>query len=93
VFSGNKKIAVKNIGLRPGEKMYENLMTEEEAKNAFETETSFIVLSEIIPSNYKSEENKQKRLKKTALRNYCSKEIEPLSKEKLKMLLIKEKII
>ncbi|MGD6940729.1 SDR family NAD(P)-dependent oxidoreductase [Cytobacillus gottheilii] len=40
----NDKVQIKEIGLRPGEKMYEQLMTEDEAKIALETEELFILL-------------------------------------------------
>lgn len=36
-------IKIEEIGLRPGEKMYEELMTEEESRNALETEEMFII--------------------------------------------------
>lgn len=36
-------VEIKNIGLRPGEKMYEELMTEDEALNAIEGDKMFIV--------------------------------------------------
>jgi len=38
------KIKIKNIGKRPGEKLYEELMTEEESENAYENEEMFVVL-------------------------------------------------
>ncbi len=39
-----RSIAIKSIGLRPGEKMYEELMSEEESVRALETEDLFIIL-------------------------------------------------
>ncbi len=39
-----KQVAVENIGLRPGEKMYEELMSEEESARALETDELFIIL-------------------------------------------------
>ncbi len=44
--------AVKHIGLRPGEKMYEELMSEEEGSRSLETEDMFIIL----PFNRKIDE-------------------------------------
>lgn len=38
-------IAIDNIGLRPGEKMYEELMTEDEARFALETSDMYIIPS------------------------------------------------
>lgn len=40
----NQKIEINEIGLRPGEKMYEELMSEEESSRALETEHLFIIL-------------------------------------------------
>ena len=40
----DKKIEIKEIGVRPGEKLYEELMTEEEMARAFEMEDMFVVL-------------------------------------------------
>lgn len=37
------RIDIKEIGLRPGEKMYEELMTEDEGRVALETEDMFII--------------------------------------------------
>ncbi|EHS55361.1 UDP-N-acetylglucosamine 4,6-dehydratase family protein [Paenibacillus sp. Aloe-11] len=39
------KVEVKRIGLRPGEKMFEELMTEDERLNALETEQMYIIPS------------------------------------------------
>lgn len=39
-----QEVVVKTIGLRPGEKMYEELMSEEESARALETEDLFIIL-------------------------------------------------
>ncbi|MGE5418064.1 MAG: polysaccharide biosynthesis protein [Acidobacteriota bacterium] len=39
-----KEVPTRVIGLRPGEKMYEELLTEEESTRALETEDMFIVL-------------------------------------------------
>jgi len=42
-----EEIEIKTIGKRAGEKVYEELMTEEEAMNAYEDEEMFVVLSQI----------------------------------------------
>jgi FlaA1/EpsC-like NDP-sugar epimerase len=39
-----QEVGIDIIGLRPGEKLYESLMTEEESESAIETEKMFIVL-------------------------------------------------
>lgn len=40
----NELVQINEIGLRPGEKMYEQLMTEDEAKVALETDELFILM-------------------------------------------------
>ena len=44
VVSAGTETEIKNIGLRPGEKMFEELMTEEESCRAMETEDLYIIL-------------------------------------------------
>ncbi|WP_400243394.1 SDR family NAD(P)-dependent oxidoreductase [Niallia sp. JL1B1071] len=41
--SSNNKVDIKEIGLRPGEKMYEELMTEDEGRMALETDDMYII--------------------------------------------------
>ncbi|MDQ0492663.1 UDP-N-acetylglucosamine 4,6-dehydratase family protein [Paenibacillus brasilensis] len=42
-FNVKNKVEVQQIGLRPGEKMFEELMTEDERLNAIETEQMYII--------------------------------------------------
>lgn len=44
-YNLSKQIKIEEIGLRPGEKMYEELMTEDEARIALETEDMYIIKS------------------------------------------------
>jgi FlaA1/EpsC-like NDP-sugar epimerase len=74
------------IGPRPGEKMFEELMTENEAKNAIETKDMLIVpphaefeLS-IKPSDYENG-------KPSKLKSYISQDVKPLKKEEVNKLL------
>ncbi|MCD4760239.1 polysaccharide biosynthesis protein [archaeon] len=84
-----KNVKIKEIGLRAGEKMYEDLMTEEEARSTIETEHYLIIQPEINISHFKKQKNKYK---KTQKKRYSSKQSKILSKEELKEILYKAKI-
>ncbi len=43
-LAGNKKVDIKVIGVKPGEKLYEELMNEEELRRTFEMDDFFVVL-------------------------------------------------
>lgn len=83
-------IKIKIIGLRPGERMFEDLMTEEESKNAFETKNKLIIFPKIEISCWEKIKKKKCSLSKTTKRGYSSKDILPLSKAKLKELILNE---
>ncbi len=51
VLSGERKIEVTEIGAKPGEKMYEELMNDEEVRRTWETESFFVVLP-ALAGNY-----------------------------------------
>lgn len=80
------------IGTKPGEKLYEELMTEEEAKRALETEDMFIVLpglkdmSVIDKSVYHS-------YSEAEVKAYTSTDGSYLSKEELKDFLYRENLL
>lgn len=48
--SYNNKYSIKVIGIRPGEKLHESLISEEEAKNTVEYKDFFIIKPSIIPN-------------------------------------------
>lgn len=83
----NKNSGTKIIGKRIGEKLYEELMTDEESENAYEDEYMFIVKPPILEiaedTNYEMPNN----FKKTTLKNYNSKNMPLLSKEEIKILI------
>jgi len=81
------KIKRKVVGLRPGEKMFEELMTEVEAKIAYETEDMLIIPPHLELPNIKFEASDYKNAKYSKLKRYNSRDIKPLSKEKIKKLL------
>ncbi|MBQ4900013.1 polysaccharide biosynthesis protein [Paenibacillus sp. Marseille-P2973] len=75
------QIRIEDIGLRPGEKMYEELMTEEESAYALETDDMFIVRNSYL--EYQQQENAWP----ADIKSYSSNEVEPIAKEKLNSLL------
>ena len=62
-------IKIDTIGIRNGEKMYEHLMNEEEARYAYETEDMFVVLAKQIFSGYSLEGNVKAEQKRYASDN------------------------
>lgn len=79
-------IEIKTVGIRPGEKFYEELMTGDEAKRAYETDNMFIVLPQIKTMEYEYENT----LKPTKLRRYTSKDEVLLTREEIKGLVFGE---
>ncbi len=83
-----KKTEIKKeiIGPRPGEKIFEELMTENEAKIAFETKDMLIIPPQVdIGMNLKVSDYENAKCSK--LNRYNSRDIKPLSKKGIKKLL------
>jgi len=84
-----EEIEIKTIGKRLGEKLYEELMTEEEAMNAYEDEEMFVVLPQtydiVGKLSYKLPDN----FKKSEKREYSSKGkgVKLLTREEIRSLL------
>ena len=81
-----KKVEVQTIGRRAGEKLYEELMTESEAVNAYEND-EFIV---VIPSNIGPEERERSMyegLIRAVPRTYSSKNERLLRKNEIRSML------
>ncbi|MCL4442398.1 MAG: polysaccharide biosynthesis protein [Firmicutes bacterium] len=81
-------IKIKVIGLRPGEKMYEELMTEEEAKIAVEFNDMFAVVPTYAERKYEYPGGRS-----VNRGTYSSHEIEPLDKKQLRELLYRENLL
>ena len=77
-----ESIQVNNIGIRNGEKMYEHLMSEEEARCAYETKDMFIVLPKYTFSGYFLEGST-----KADQKRYASDDANVLDVEEVKQLL------
>lgn len=86
-----EEIDFRIIGLRPGEKRYEEIMTYEESKYAFELENMYVILPEYevnVCEKYKE------IYKKRAVQKSYNSAFEPvLSKEEIRELILKEKLV
>lgn len=85
-------IGVEIIGVKPGEKMYEELMTEDEASRSLEREDMFIIIPEIkdlIPffDDSAYDANPIHSM------DYVSKNAERITKEEIRSILKKDQII
>lgn len=87
----NRKVKVKQIPVRPGEKKHEMLINENEIEIAYESESDYIIptlgIENIVSSMHLS-------LKKANLSSpYTSSNVELLDKEELKRLIVEEGLI
>jgi len=87
---GTSKIV--EIGVKPGEKLYEELMSDEETSRSLETDRFFIVLP-AFRDMYQVEYNFKNTLTNTGHRAYKSSEEPMLGREQLKEYLEKFKIV
>ena len=74
-----KSIKSKITGKRPGEKNYEELMTQEEAENAYEVEDMFVVMPQMVGEKLVT--------KKAPVKEYSSKGVGLLTKEEIRGML------
>jgi len=83
-------IEIKNIGKRPGEKIYEELMTSYEAEYAYENEDMFIVLPENFEEILSLSSLLPDGFKKTDRKAYSSNDVDSclLNKMEIKDLLL-----
>ena len=80
-------IRIKTVGARPGEKMYEELMTEEESEHAYETNEMFIIPPKSdLARKYPGADKAKPGM-------YGSDRVAPISIDEIKQLLSKERII
>jgi FlaA1/EpsC-like NDP-sugar epimerase len=87
-----QEIGTKVIGAKPGEKQYEELMTEEEAQRSLELEHMFVILPQITEL-MEVNKNAYAGAKKPSLsKGYTSRDTHLLSKQELKDLFYREKI-
>ena len=85
-------IEIKEIGAKPGEKLYEELMTEEETRRSLELKDMFVTLP-AFKEVYKIEYTYPEIVKERVDKAYISANESPLTKEELKNYLVKHKIL
>lgn len=85
------KIEIRTIGLRAGEKMYEELMTEEESQYAYEFEDMFAV----TPVNFDrcKYQSFYEKVKSAQIKGYTSNGVPPISKEQVRKLIMGQNLI
>lgn len=88
---GIESITIENIGLRSGERMYEELMTEEEAQYAYDLGKMYAV----IPTSFSkhSYEDYYKDEKESENKSYTSNNQQPISEKEIRTLILDEKLI
>jgi FlaA1/EpsC-like NDP-sugar epimerase len=83
-----EEITIKFIGKRNGEKLFEDLMTEDEADRAYERDDMFIIVPHSLDSeNPNNNWETLTGFKRARKQNYSSKNAPLISKEKLKDLI------
>ena len=83
----SNEIEIETIGRRAGEKLYEELMTEEEASNAYEDEEVFVVLPQTFNMTGELSYNLPDNFKRAQEREYSSKEAKLFTIKEIQQLL------
>ena len=88
-----KKINIKVVGTRPGEKMFEELMNEEEVRRSLEID-KYYVISPAQTNLYKKNFRKYNTIKSLSINNpYNSKFVKKLTKKDLEEFLSKNNLL
>ena len=90
-YKRNKKIKTEIIGLRPGERLYEELMTELESYSAYDLDDMYAVM----PTTFSISQYKEIDLseRKVSIGSYSSWNETTISEEELRKLIIEENLI
>lgn len=87
-----EEIEVKIIGTIPGEKMYEELMTDDEATRSLEREDMFII-APLIRDGLSKYDGSAYNATLIQSKDYVSKDVVPLTKDEIRAILKSDKII
>jgi len=82
-----KSIPLKIIGKRVGEKLYEDLMAEEEAERAYENDDMFLIIPQTLPYEDPLDPSIMKGFKKTKSKNFSSQNAPLVGKDELMKIL------
>ncbi|ENJ9652655.1 SDR family NAD(P)-dependent oxidoreductase [Clostridium sporogenes] len=85
------EVEIKIVGLRPGEKMYEELMTEEESEYAYDLGNMYAVLPTTVSKEHYIDF--YGNYKKAVKESYSSHGKLPVNKEKVKEFILKEELV
>ena len=87
-----EKIKREIIGNKPGEKLYEELMTEDEARRALETKDIFILFPE-MKDLFLIDKSSYPSVSEAEIKAYTSKDEKYLAKKEIKEMLYQENLI
>ena len=83
----NSSVETEIISIRPGEKIHESLISNDELRNVFESSDDYVIIDQNLYNQYDN-------LIKTTLKSqYSSDKVTLLTKEELKEILLKENLI
>jgi len=85
-------IKIETIGMKPGEKMYEEIMTEDEAARSLEREDMFIILPEIIEELPLFDRSSYRAVPIWS-KEFISRDASPINKREIENILLRDGII
>ena len=88
-----QKIEIKEIGVKPGEKMYEELMSDEETRRAWELKDYFVVQPAFRSMYRKIEYDYSDIVSKTVDRPYISSDEPTMTQEQIEEFFVKYKLL
>ncbi|WP_337103595.1 SDR family NAD(P)-dependent oxidoreductase [Paenibacillus sp. YIM B09110] len=83
----SSEVSIEEIGIRPGEKLFEELMTEDESVNAFEFSDMFVIPNQYIGKRIYD------NAKPAPIKSYASNNAPIITKEEIRQMLIQNQLI